>query len=1358
MADNTLVVNTSAQVTGTATPAMSQSNSASYVSGQTLNQTIVLRAGQQYAPNIGFSNLIIETTGPVQLLATRGSNPSFLNLTISQQTTLDQSVDSFTVTNNGTTTVTVRMLITVYIGNPLPSTGVVTSLDNMTGDIHMTAGPGIGIVDAAQTITINNTGVLTVNGQNGNVTLNANNLPGLAAVAISGEYSDLKNIPAPYVLPAATPTLLGGVKVGTGLSVTPDGTLSAAGFPANYVTSVNTLHGDVTIRASDNGAANSASLIVNDGSTTGNIILNRLAVSGPSLTMMSQNGVIILGSKNTIATVDGQAPDLDGNIVVKATDNPGIGGTSLIKDSGETTGNIVLNKLIAGQNMHITPDGNGNLTLDSTLNSYVLPVATTTTLGGVKKGANVNIAQDGTLSVAAPYVLPAATRTTLGGVAIGANLNIDVNGVLSAPNPYSLPTATSTRLGGVKIGSNITVAGDGTISVAAPYALPVATSSVLGGVKQGSNVTIAADGTLSVAAPYVLPIATASVLGGVKQGANITIAADGTISANATTRTSMTVVATADGQAVFTFPQVIPAAQADAYLVGTYLLYGYDYTSSGATVTLDPSVASKVSAGNQLVVNFVSTTPITDGVQASVLAGSGGAAMVGTTSGASVQQTIDSISSGSTTKALIAEDFGWPQLGEVAINNAIAEAVAMNIGVVKISTPGTVSAPIVFPLNFGVVIEGINQESLITVANGVAIDSVFTTPNFETLYSNQPGSSTNGVVRDCGLRHIAINGNKANVPAVTNWMKGMAIRCLWLRPILEDVSIWSTPGIGMISVYPSAGNFPPGYNFPANLQVDTKIRGIHGLYIHDTNYEGLIWEGPSDTVIDQLFVGWPSGSLDTGLYNSQKKSLKFTAGGIVNVNVLAGGVSYTAPTLTLTDPTGSGATLEARVVNGVITTIPVTNGGSGYVAARIAIVDSTGFGAAATATVVGGVITAVTVTASGFGYTNPSFVVTDISGPGTGAVLGTATLINGVIDRILVTSEGYGYTNPTLTITDTTGSGASTQVLIDNTCDGLVFNDQGAELGFIHSFNNVNGWAINFRNSTNGFPRITGKFIMGESSLGCVRIGGHTRYQVGNIDVHSAGTGGGPAGYGALMIRSDRGGVIGTVTDYRLQTATQGMPSVALSGTNNSISGGTVFGRGVTGDGVLIYGSSNEVKMTVTGVTGAAVVTDSSAFTSNKWSINSASNLLCWREKTGLNHLGSVYDIVNNHIGINQFVGINGISGRQWQDGRVISTDARGIIVGTKDVRFATADCTLTTTQTFVIQHNCVRIPSVNDVVLQIKENFGASMTLESLAFVSATGPTYAPSNPVIQQGTITISVKFRTAGTGTATIQVNII
>ena len=62
------------------------------------------------------------------------------------------------------------------------------------------------------------------------------------------------------------------------------------------------------------------------------------------------------------------------------------------------------------------------------------------------------------------YVLPAATTTTLGGVIVGDRLSIDSTGKLVATYTYTLPTASNTVLGGVKIGSNITNT-SGTISI-----------------------------------------------------------------------------------------------------------------------------------------------------------------------------------------------------------------------------------------------------------------------------------------------------------------------------------------------------------------------------------------------------------------------------------------------------------------------------------------------------------------------------------------------------------------------------------------------------------------------------------------------------------------------------------------------------------------------------------------------------------------------------------------------------------------------------------------------------------------------------------------------------------------------------
>ena len=61
----------------------------------------------------------------------------------------------------------------------------------------------------------------------------------------------------------------------------------------------------------------------------------------------------------------------------------------------------------------ITPDWS---TVSGKPNTFTPPVATATSLGGVKIGENVAVAPDGQISVAAPYVLPAATTSIPGGV------------------------------------------------------------------------------------------------------------------------------------------------------------------------------------------------------------------------------------------------------------------------------------------------------------------------------------------------------------------------------------------------------------------------------------------------------------------------------------------------------------------------------------------------------------------------------------------------------------------------------------------------------------------------------------------------------------------------------------------------------------------------------------------------------------------------------------------------------------------------------------------------------------------------------------------------------------------------------
>ena len=88
---------------------------------------------------------------------------------------------------------------------------------------------------------------------------------------------------------------------------------------------------------------------------------------------------------------------------------------------------------------------------------------------------------DGTLNITEPipYELPVASADTLGGVKVGSGLSI-ADGVLSS----TLPTASADTLGGVKVGSGLSIA-DGVLSSDVPEPSVAEAGKVLGVDAQG---------------------------------------------------------------------------------------------------------------------------------------------------------------------------------------------------------------------------------------------------------------------------------------------------------------------------------------------------------------------------------------------------------------------------------------------------------------------------------------------------------------------------------------------------------------------------------------------------------------------------------------------------------------------------------------------------------------------------------------------------------------------------------------------------------------------------------------------------------------------------------------------------------
>ncbi len=287
-----------------------------------------------------------------------------------------------------------------------------------------------------------------------------------------------------YTLPEATTSTLGGVIVGNGLSVT-NGTISVddqlptqTNNSGKFLTTNGTTASWSTVDALPSQTGNSGKYLTTNGS-----IASWVAIESYSLPTAAADtlGGVKIGNGITIT-----------NGVISADDQL----PSQANNSGK----------------YLTTNGTSASWV--TIESYVLPTAASDTLGGIKVGTNLSIDSNGVLSAtdttysaatteaaglmsaadktkldnidtgANNYSLPIAGSSTLGGVKVGSNLSINSStGVLSADN--QLPAQTNNS--GKFLSTNGTTASWTSIS---EYSLPIASSSALGGIKVGTNLSI----------------------------------------------------------------------------------------------------------------------------------------------------------------------------------------------------------------------------------------------------------------------------------------------------------------------------------------------------------------------------------------------------------------------------------------------------------------------------------------------------------------------------------------------------------------------------------------------------------------------------------------------------------------------------------------------------------------------------------------------------------------------------------------------------------------------------------------------------------------------------------------------------
>ena len=295
-----------------------------------------------------------------------------------------------------------------------------------------------------------------------------------------------------YTLPVANSSTLGGIKVGTNLSIDNNGVLSAK--DTVYINATSAISGLMS-------AADKAKL------DTISENANNFTYTLPKATASVLGGIKV--GTNLSIDADGVL-SADAQAYAEASTSS----AGLMSASDKTKLNSIA----------------------SNANNYTLPTASSTTLGGIKVGSNLSISNGVLSATDTTYGVATATSDGL----MSAADKTKLNNIAASANNYSLPTASSSTLGGIKVGSNLSIA-NGVLS-ATDTTYSAATTSAAGLMTAADKTKL--NGIASGANAYSLPTASASTLGGIKVGSGLTIT-NGTLSVSGSS------VFNSDGHLVF---------------------------------------------------------------------------------------------------------------------------------------------------------------------------------------------------------------------------------------------------------------------------------------------------------------------------------------------------------------------------------------------------------------------------------------------------------------------------------------------------------------------------------------------------------------------------------------------------------------------------------------------------------------------------------------------------------------------------------------------------------------------------------------------------------------------------------------
>ncbi|QBX06684.1 hypothetical protein H1O16_gp271 [Burkholderia phage BcepSaruman] len=427
---------------GSGVPVINENLVAKYYANQTINQTIVLKPGQQWDADVGFSALTISTDKPVFVSTVVGTGTPTA-VAVDQQLSIDDPVDQFFITNRSDTdTAVVQITFVVHsTTDPMPIKGIVTSVNNKTGEVVIEGGPGIGIDNTGSTIRVNNTGVLRINDMypmgDGSLTIEA-------VDAHPGTGNSLISDSGAHDARMKFRTLVAGANIT--IDRDPNDNLIVSGDLNRRTIKI--------VYATADGQGT----FVIPGGFTPNVVdvylmgayLERLAYDGTG-------GVQIVLAPEVAAMVVAGAPLVTVEInalriadVVAESDLGSAGGAALVGTTYGKNLQAVLDDIRSNLGQGITAGRGIDYTNSTITNLGVLSI----------NGTAPDNTGNYVLTIRASDVQNLATVAKTGNYS-------DLLGLPTIPAPYTLPQASSTVLGGIKLGTGMSMAADGTVNITA---------------------------------------------------------------------------------------------------------------------------------------------------------------------------------------------------------------------------------------------------------------------------------------------------------------------------------------------------------------------------------------------------------------------------------------------------------------------------------------------------------------------------------------------------------------------------------------------------------------------------------------------------------------------------------------------------------------------------------------------------------------------------------------------------------------------------------------------------------------------------------------------------------------------------